>query len=93
MNLRLQSTTFADYNKGKKVTSGKDVDLEIDGYTTVGLLASFDMPVGVLKAGITNLLNDDYETVYSQWARTTYSGLSAHKAEGRAYTLSYRVEY
>ncbi|WP_062265348.1 TonB-dependent receptor [Endozoicomonas arenosclerae] len=93
MNVRLQSTTFADYDKGKKVSGGKVVSLDIEGYTTVDLLASFDLPVGTLKAGITNLFNKDYETVYSQWARTTYSGISAHKAEGRAYTLSYRVEY
>ncbi|WP_257287908.1 TonB-dependent receptor, partial [Endozoicomonas sp. SESOKO2] len=66
---------------------------EVDGYTTLDLLASFAMPVGTLKAGITNLLNEDYETVYSQWAGDTYNGISAHKAEGRAYTLSYRVEY
>ncbi|WP_422473520.1 TonB-dependent receptor [Endozoicomonas sp. ALB032] len=93
MSIRLQSTTFADYDKGKKVSGGNVVSYEVDGYTTVDLLASFAMPVGTLKAGITNLLNEDYETVYSQWAGDTYNGISAHNAEGRAYTLSYRVEY
>ncbi len=93
MNLRLQSITFADYDKGKKVSGGNVESLNIDGYTTVDLLASFKLPVGTLKAAVTNLLNRNYETVYSQWARTTYTGLSAHKAEGRAYTLSYQIKY
>lgn len=93
LNVRLQSMTFLDYDKGKKVNGSTVTDLEVDGYTTVDLLVSYDLPMGTLKAGITNLLNKDYETVYSQWARTTYSGISAHKAEGRAYNLSYRVEY
>ncbi len=95
MNVRLQSTSFADYDKGKSYSKSKNTvtGYDIDGYTTVDLLASFNMPVGTVKAGITNLLNEDYETVYSQWANSTYNGLSAHKAEGRAYSLSYRVEY
>ncbi|WP_422444457.1 MULTISPECIES: TonB-dependent receptor [unclassified Endozoicomonas] len=95
LNVRLQSMTFLDYDKGKSYSSSSQTvtDREIDGYTTVDLLVSYDLPMGTLKAGITNLLNKDYETVYSQWARTTYNGISAHKAEGRAYNLSYRVEY
>ncbi|WP_257295033.1 TonB-dependent receptor [Endozoicomonas sp. YOMI1] len=95
LNVRLQSMTFLDYDKGKSYSSStqKVTDRDINGYTTVDLLVSYDLPVGTVKAGITNLLNKDYETVYSQWARTTYSGISAHKAEGRAYNLSYRVEY
>ena len=94
MNVRLQSTTFADYDKGKRLNSRNQiVDQEIDGYTTVDVMASFELPVGTLSAGISNLFNEDYETVYSQWARQTYDSLSAHKAEGRTYSLSYRVEY
>ncbi|WP_281646452.1 TonB-dependent receptor [Parendozoicomonas sp. Alg238-R29] len=94
MNIRLQSATFADYNKGKRVnSSNKIISQEVDGYTTVDLMATFELPIGTLNAGISNLLNEDYETVYSQWARQTYDGLSAHKAEGRAYSLSYRIEY
>ncbi|CAM3851058.1 TonB-dependent receptor [Parendozoicomonas haliclonae] len=93
LDIRLQATTFADYDKGRKTSRGQVVAVEVDGYTTVDLMAAVELPVGVLSAGISNLLNEDYETVYSQWARQTYDGLSAHKAEGRAYTLSYRIDY
>ena len=95
LNIRLQSTTFSDYDKGKSFSASKKTvkDRDIEGYTTVDMLVSYQLPVGTIKAGISNLLNEDYETVYSQWARTTYSGISAHKAEGRTYNLSYRLEY
>ncbi len=94
MNLRLQAVSFSDYDKGGKLNNKNEiVKYDIDGYTTFDLLASFELPVGTAKVGITNLFNKDYETVYSQWANTTYGSLSAHKAEGRAYNLSYRVEY
>lgn len=93
LNARLQLTSFADYDKGNAYTKGHVVSYEIHGYTTLDLLLSYNLPMGTVKAGITNLLNKDYETVYSQWAKTTYGGVSSHKAEGRAYTLSYRVDY
>ncbi|MGY0216744.1 TonB-dependent receptor [Endozoicomonadaceae bacterium StTr2] len=95
MNVRLQAVNFADYDKGKKYTASSKTytDRKTKGYTTVDLMASYDLPVGTVSGGITNLFNEDYQTVYSQWARQTYDGLSSSKAEGRAYVLSYRVEY
>ena len=94
LQVRLQATSFADYDKGKQANAdGEVTSYDIDGYTTVDLLASYSLPVGVVSFGITNLLNEDYETVYSQWARDAYSSVSSHKAEGRTYSLSYRVEY
>ena len=92
---RLQATSFADYDKGRAVNSrGAEVKREAEGYTTVDLLTSYHTAYGTFGFGINNLLNEDYETIYSQWARQTYnSNSSAHKAEGRTYTLSYRIEY
>ena len=93
LNLRLQGTHFSDYDKGRALVNGQVQEREIDGYTTFDLFASYDLPVGTVKASISNLTNRNYETVYSQYARTTFGGLSASKAEGRAYNLSYRIEY
>ena len=95
-SVRLQATHFADYNKGKSFSSSRNaiVKQEINGYTTVDLLTSFQLPVGTLKAGITNLFNEKYQSVYSQWAAQTYqTAIVSSNSEGRAYTLSYRVEY
>ncbi len=95
LNMRLQGIHFSDYDKGKQLDQATNTvsDREIEGYTTFDLMASYELPVGTVSAAVTNLTNRDYQTVYSQWARETYDGLSASKAQGRAYNLSYRVEY
>ncbi|MRI33041.1 hypothetical protein EOPP23_08600 [Endozoicomonas sp. OPT23] len=94
--VRLQATHFADYNKGRSYSSrtGTVTEQEIDGYTTVDLMASYELPVGTLKAGVSNLFNEKYQSVYSQWAAQAYkTAIVSSNSEGRAYSLSYRVEY
>ena len=89
-NVRLQSLTFADYDKGYSSGGNKE---SVDGYTTVDLLASFYLPAGRLDAAFSNLMNRDYQTVYSQWAQQTYGVTSAIPAQGRTFSLSYTVDY
>lgn len=76
-----------------------DASNEIDGYTTFDLQASRTLPVGQLTFGITNLLNEDYTTVWGQRAMMFYApsfGSEAafdFKGRGRTYTLTYDVNY
>ncbi|MCW7555154.1 TonB-dependent receptor [Endozoicomonas gorgoniicola] len=90
--VRLQALNFADYDKGydSEDNPGKET---FDGYTVFDLTASFWLPVGRLDASVNNLLNEDYQTVYSQWARKTYGVISAMPAQGRTVSLSYSIEY
>lgn len=72
-----------------------DAGNEIDGFTTVDLQASRELPVGRLGMGISNLLNNDYLTVWGQRAQMFYGydKLFEFQGRGRTYTLSYTVDY
>ncbi|HGY2535145.1 TPA: hypothetical protein ACNVR2_006316, partial [Pseudomonas aeruginosa] len=56
------------------------------------------LPVGTLTAGIQNLLDKDYTTVWGQRAQVYYGGLAPaglfdYKGRGRTYSLTYSVEF
>lgn len=88
---RLQSNTMFDLTD--------DFDGELDGYTTVDLTTSVNLPVGSLGFGIQNLFDEDYTTVWGQRAQGFYSpyygpaSVFDYKGQGRTYMLSYQVKY
>ncbi|VTL98066.1 putative TonB-dependent receptor [Pseudomonas aeruginosa] len=49
---------------------------KIDGYALFDLLGTHALPVGSLTAGIQNLLDKDYTTVWGQRAQVYYGGLA-----------------
>ncbi|MDA8020841.1 MAG: TonB-dependent receptor [Thermoanaerobaculia bacterium] len=67
------------------------VGRDFDGYTLVDLSPWLDLPVGQLRLGLEDLLNEDYFTYFAQtepFARSdTY-----FKGNGRTFGLSWRVE-
>lgn len=89
-NTRLQTSQMFDY------TDADDNDLE--GYNTVDLLAGVQLPVGKLQFGITNLLNTEYQTLWSQRAVYYYGGsvnenLFNYEGQGRTYSVNYNVKF
>ncbi|MFU7351962.1 TonB-dependent receptor [Pseudomonas paraeruginosa] len=71
---------------------------KIDGYALFDLLGTQALPVGSLTAGIQNLLDKDYTTVWGQRAQVYYGGLAPaglfdYKGRGRTYSLTYSVEF
>ncbi|MDE1188100.1 MAG: TonB-dependent siderophore receptor [Pantoea sp.] len=90
-NLRVQSTQTFDVSDadGKK----------INGYNTVDLLGSYDLPIGKLSFSVENLLDKDYTTVWGQRAPGLYSptygdaGLYTYKGRGRTFGLNYSVVF
>ncbi|NVN65260.1 TonB-dependent receptor [Pseudomonas putida] len=76
-----------------------DADHEIDGYTTFDLLGSQDTGFGTFSAGIQNLLDKQYSTVWGQRATLFYSPtygpayLYDYQGRGRTYTLSWSMAY
>lgn len=89
-NTRLQTSQMFDY------TDADDNDLE--GYNTVDLLAGVQLPVGKLQFGITNLLNTEYQTLWSQRAVYYYGGsvnenLFNFEGQGRTYSVNYNVKF
>ncbi|MBH9336961.1 TonB-dependent receptor [Pseudomonas aeruginosa] len=71
---------------------------KIDGYALFDLLGTQALPVGTLTAGIQNLLDKDYTTVWGQRAQVYYGGLAPaglfdYKGRGRTYSLTYSVEF
>lgn len=76
-----------------------DADHTIDGYTTFDLLGSQDTEFGTVSAGIQNLLDKEYSTVWGQRATLFYSPtygpayLYDYQGRGRTYTLSWSMAY
>ena len=70
-------------------------DEEIDGYNTVDLLTSVRLPVGSMQLGVTNLFNEDYETLWSQRADVFYglTNLTEFRGQGRTYSVNYNVKF
>lgn len=89
LSLRVQSTQTFDVSDeaGKK----------IDGYNTVDLLGSYELPLGKLSFSVENLLDKDYTTTWGQRAPGLYSptygdaGLYTYKGRGRTFGLNYSV--
>ncbi len=86
-SLKLQSVTMFDYED--------DDERELDGYTVVDFVGSYQLPVGSLGFGIKNLMNADYETIWSQRAQYWYgdSDMFKYQGRGRTYTLNYQVKF
>jgi len=88
-SLRVQSTQTFDVSDeaGKK----------IDGYNTVDLLGSYELPLGKLSFSVENLLDKEYTTVWGQRAPGLYSptygdaGLYTYKGRGRTFGMNYSV--
>ncbi|WP_263143678.1 TonB-dependent receptor [Pseudomonas sp. RIT-PI-AD] len=76
-----------------------DADHEIDGYTTFDLMGERQTGFGTFSAGIQNLLDKHYSTVWGQRATLFYSPtfgpayLYDYQGRGRTFTLGWRVEY
>ncbi|SHJ83707.1 TonB-dependent receptor [Halomonas caseinilytica] len=74
-------------------------DREIDGYTTLDLSLSQRLPVGELSLGVSNLLDEQYSTVWGQRAAMFYSPyygpeyLYDYQGRGRTYTLGWSMSY
>ena len=93
-SIRLQATTVFDYDDAQINVAGNIVDDgDIDGYTTVDLLSQWQLPAGTLSVSVANLMNRDYQTVYSQWAEDTFGTLSGVPARGRTLGVNYRYQY
>jgi iron complex outermembrane receptor protein len=88
-NLRVQSTQTFDLTDeaGKK----------IDGYNTVDLLGSYELPLGKVSFSVENLLDKDYTTAWGQRAPGLYSptygeaALYTYKGRGRTFGLNYSL--
>lgn len=76
-----------------------DADHTISGYTTFDLLGSQDTGFGTFSAGIQNLLDKQYSTVWGQRATLFYSPtygpayLYDYQGRGRTYTLTWSLAY
>jgi iron complex outermembrane receptor protein len=76
-----------------------DADHKISGYTTFDLLGSQETGFGTFSAGIQNLLDKQYSTVWGQRATLFYSPtygpayLYDYQGRGRTYTLTWSLAY
>ncbi|WP_290330015.1 TonB-dependent receptor [Vibrio tapetis] len=68
-----------------------DKELEFQGYTLFDATLSYKLPVGKLNASVSNLLNEDHFTYYSQSA---YKNDNFYfKGRGRTFTLAYKLDF
>lgn len=84
-SIRLQALHLANYDAAAKDNNGRS----IDGYTLFDLLGSTRLPVGRLEAGIYNVSNRQYQTLFSQ---ATARAPFAH-AQGRTVGVSYALDF
>lgn len=76
-----------------------DSDHKISGYTTFDLMGSQETEFGTFSAGIQNLLDKEYSTVWGQRAALFYSPtygpeyLYDYQGRGRTYTLTWSMAY
>ena len=90
LGLRLQANIIDDYTDG--------AERQLDGYTVTDLLGHYTLPVGQLSFGINNLLNEDYQTLWSQKAQMLYARLTdpavvTFEGRGRTYSVSYSLDF
>lgn len=64
----------------------------VESYATVDLLSSYDIGTGVIRAGVQNLLNNQYFLRDSQLLRVG-GNLSYAAAQGAVFSLGYSVRY
>jgi iron complex outermembrane receptor protein len=79
----------ATYDSNVRATSAA----KIQGYAVLDLIAQTELPQGKVNVGLYNMLNRDYQTVYSQEAVATYGKMSGIPAEGRTVAMSYSIDY
>ena len=65
----------------------------ISGYAVFDLIAELPLGPGRFTAGIHNLADRDYKSVYGQQAGATYGAISSLPAQGRTFALGYRWDY
>lgn len=88
-SVRVQSTTSFDVSD--------DQGEKIEGYTTVDLLGSYELPLGKLSFSVENLFDRDYTTVWGQRAPLYYcpgygpASLYDYKGRGRTFGVSYSL--
>ena len=76
-----------------------DADHTISGYTTFDLMGSQETGFGTFSAGIQNLLDKEYSTVWGQRAALFYSPtygpeyLYDYQGRGRTYSLTWSMAY
>lgn len=90
LGAELHYSTVLDYED--------EVGNTIDGYATVNLSSYYQLPQGKLTLGVSNLLNRDYQTIWSQRAQILYRTLSApelftYQGQGTRVTLSYALDF
>jgi len=90
----LKAQIFHSFNSKDGVGTGR----ELKGYTTVDLLGSVKIFTGSLSIGVQNLLNKNYQTIWSQRSQYLYSSLARpetfyYAGRGRTYNLTYTLNY
>ena len=75
------------------VHDGTPSAVRIDGYTTVDLIGSLRAGKGQLGLAVSNLLDEDYYTVYAQQAGAVYGSFTRIPAFGRRVGLTYSIDY
>lgn len=76
----------------------KDEVTQLYSYNTLAVLGDVKLPVGTLSFGVQNLLNTDYQTIWSQRSQALYKGLATpqtfyYAGRGRTYNLTYTINY
>lgn len=84
-DMRLQGMRLQNYDAAAKDNNGRT----IQGYTLIDLLGSVELPTGKIDAGIFNLTNKTYQTMFAQ----ANAGAPYANAEGRTLGLSYSVDW
>lgn len=88
--LRLQGLWVGNDDRAQQDAANEP---SVDGYQLFDLLCNVALPVGQLDLAVTNLLNENYQTVYSQWAEGVYGSYSGIPAQGRMFNLGYRFKF
>ncbi|MEM9292646.1 MAG: TonB-dependent receptor [Acidobacteriota bacterium] len=84
----VQISRFLDRDfRGLAARSGRD----FDGYTVVDVSLWLDLPVGQLRLGLENALNEDYFTYFAQIDPNARPD-TFFKGNGRTFGLSWRVD-
>lgn len=70
----------------------------IKAYNTTDLMVEYKLPVGKLNLGVQNILNTDYQSIWSKRAQTFYSvynlpALFNYNGRGRTFTLTYSYSF